>query len=68
VGRRRSLEEFELNDIPSDDEWIMENVKGGDNESVDLMMHPIQLEMMNTWLKVKLKAVEKRIMFLAFHL
>ena len=46
----------------------MENVKGGDNESVDLMMLPIQLEMMNTWLKVKLKAVEKRIMFLAFHL
>jgi len=36
-GGRRSLQEFEFDDISSDDEWIMENVEGGeDNENINL--------------------------------
>ena len=38
---RRSLQEFELDDISSDDEWIMENVEGGvDNENINLNDSP----------------------------
>jgi len=33
---KRSLEEFEIDDIPSDDKQIMENIEGGDNENLNL--------------------------------
>jgi len=44
--RRRSLEEFEDGDISPDDEWIMKNVGGRDNENVNDAFN--LMEMMNT--------------------
>jgi len=36
-GGRRSLQEFEFDDISSEDEWIMENIEGReDNENINL--------------------------------
>ena len=43
-GGIRSLQEFEFDNISSDDEWIMENVEGGeDNENINLNDNPCLL-------------------------